>query len=264
MTPDERKVALSSLSKLCPDPAAIHRCKWFKFQIGHTRSASIEPQNSHTDPPLPSKKDLERLRGIFTDKEILSLSAKSATLVHDDAIRDGFQQGRRQWQKTQPNTAPYTVTCLKSGKCSCKCAFYSRNNICCHTVTVAWKTGTLSRVLETYMGRNMNSISISTVSSSVGKKKSAAGFKRKNIAEDVETRQNGNDYTGIGNSSSALSVRSVNPATLVIRKPVRLEDRPPAAPLLIKKITANIRKCLGCAKPLSTRVERFWSDDDVY
>ena len=100
MTPDERKVALSSLSKLCPDPAAIHRCKWFKFQIGHTRSASIEPQNSHTDPPLPSKKDLERLRGIFTDKEILSLSAKTATLVHDDAIRDGFQQGRRQWQKT--------------------------------------------------------------------------------------------------------------------------------------------------------------------
>ena len=166
-------------------------------------------------------------------------------------------------KRPQPNTAPYTVTCLKSGKCSCKCAFYSRNNICCHTVTVAWKTGTLSRVLETYMGRNMNSISISTVSSSVGKKKSAAGFKRKNIAEDVETRQNGNDYTGIGNSSSALSVRSVNPATLVIRKPVLLEDRPPAAPLLIKKITANIRKCLGCAKPLSTRVEGFWSDDDV-
>ena len=59
-----------------------------------------------------------------------------------------------------------------------KCTFYSRNNICCHTVTVAWKTGTLSRVLETYMGRNMNNISISTVSSSVGKKKSAAGFKR--------------------------------------------------------------------------------------
>ena len=90
------------------------------------------------------------------------------------------------------------------------------------------------------MGRNVYSTSTSTVSSSVGKKKPVAGFKRKNL--DVETRQTGNDRTGISNSSSALLVQSVNPTTVVNRKPVRLEDPPPAAPLLIKKITGNIRK----------------------
>ena len=121
--------------------------------------------------------------------------------------------------------------------------FYSRNNICCHTIAVAWKTGTLSKVLETYMGRNTYSMSTSTVSSSVGKKKPAAGFKQKNITGDVETRQTGYDYISISNSSSAFSVQSVNPTKVVIRKPVRPEDPPPVSPLLMKSITGNIRKC---------------------
>ena len=92
------------------------------------------------------------------------------------------------------------------------------------------------------MGRNVYSTSTSTVSSSVGKKKPVAGFKLKNLGEEVETRQTGNDRTGISNTSSALLVQSVNPTTVVNRKPVRLKDPPPAAPLLIKKITGNIRK----------------------
>lgn len=114
------------------------------------------------------------------------------------------------------------------------------------------------------MGRNVYSTSTSTVSSSVGKKKPVAGFKRKNLGEEVETRQTGNDGTGISNSSSALLVQSVKPTIVVNRKPVRLKDPPPAAPLLIKKITGNIRKWTGCAKPLSTRVEGFWRDDNAF
>ena len=102
------------------------------------------------------------------------------------------------------------------------------------------------------------------MSSSVGAKKPAAGIKRKKGAEDVESQKNEIDFAGASNNSSELSVQSVNPTTVVIRKPVRPEDPPPAAPLLIKRISGNIRKCAGCAKPLSTRVEGFWGDDDAF
>lgn len=93
MTPEERKVTLLSLSKLCPDPAAFQRCKRFKFQTGHTQSTVVEPPCSTEASPLPTWKNLEGLKGNFTEEEILSLSAKSAALIHSDAIRSGFQKG---------------------------------------------------------------------------------------------------------------------------------------------------------------------------
>ena len=92
MTPEERKATLSSLLKLCPGLAAFHSCKWFKFHTA-TQSTSVEadPQSSATASPLPARKDLETLKGSFTEQVVSSLSVKSAALLHSDAIRTGFQ-----------------------------------------------------------------------------------------------------------------------------------------------------------------------------
>ena len=61
MTTEDRRVTLESLLKLCPDPAAFQRCKRFKFQSGGTQKKSADPQCSAIDPPLPTRRDLERL-----------------------------------------------------------------------------------------------------------------------------------------------------------------------------------------------------------
>ena len=263
MTTEERRVTLESLLKLCSDPEAFQRCKRFKFQSGGTQKKSADPQCSAIDPPLPTRKDLERLKGSFTEEEILSLTAKSAALIHSDAVRSGFQQGTFlvDSKRPPPNSAPYTVTCRKSGKCSCKCAFYGRNNVCHHTVAVSWKLGVLTRALESYTGRNIYSISTSTMSSAVGKKDSA-GRKRKTPVE--EPRQTGSECLDASgpSGSSELCIKILNPTTVVIKKAVRPEDPPPAAPLIIKRITGNIPKCAGCSRPLLSRVEGFWEDYD--
>ena len=264
MTPEERKATLASLLKLCPDPAAFHRCKRFKFHTA-TQSTSVEaePQSSATASPLPARKDLERLKGSFTEEELFSLSGKSAALLHSDATRTGVQQGTFlvNSRRPPPNSAPYTVTCLKSGKCSCECEFYGRNNVCQHTIAVAWKQGVLSRALESFTGRSTYSISTATVSSGVGKKAPAS---RKRTKEIEEPKQTGSEYLEVSNASCSkqLCVKSVNPTTVVITKAVRPDDPPPAASLIIKKISGNIRKCAGCSKPLSSRVEGFWRDHD--
>ena len=229
MTPEERKATLASLLKLCPDPVAFHRCKRFKFHTA-TQSTSVEaePQSSATASPLPARKDLERLKGSFTEEELFSLSGKSAALLHSDAIRTGFQQGTFlvNSRRPPPNCAPYTVTCFKSGKCSWRCKFYGHNNVCQHTIAVAWKLGVLSRALENFKGRSTDSISMATVSSAVGNKAPAS---RRRTKEFEEPKQTGSEYLDVSNAlcSKQLCVKSVNPTTVVITKAVRPENPPP-------------------------------------
>ena len=261
MTPEEINATLASLLKLCPDPAAFHRCKRFKFHTAtQTTSVEAEPQSSATASPLPERKDLERLIGSLTEEELLG---RSAALLHSDAIRTGFQQGTFlvNSRRPPPNSAPYTVTCLKSGKCPCECEFYGRNNVCQHTIAMAWKLGVLSRALKSFTERSTYSISTTTVSSAVGKKAPAS---RKRTKEVEEPKRTDIGYLDLSNAycSKQLCVKSVNPTTVVITKAVRPDDPPPAAPLIIKKISGNIRRCAGCSKPLSSRVEGFWGDHD--
>ena len=121
---------------------------------------------------------------------------------------------------------------------------------------MAWKLGVLSRALENFTGRRT-----ATVSSAVGKKAPAS---RKRKKEVEERKQTGSEYLDVSNASCSkqLCVKSVNPTTVVIMKAVGPDDPPPAAPLIVKKISGNIRKCAGCSKPLSSRVEGFWGDHD--
>ena len=174
MTPDERKSTLVKLSKIYPDPAAFYRCKHFRFKGVRplTAGPSTGYPGSTQEPSLPSLRDLNPLKGSFTEEELLSLAAKSGALIHRDAIRRGFQQGSFlvDSKRPPPNSVPYTVTALTSGTCSCQCAYYLRNDVCCHVIAVAWKSGILSQALDSYKGRSTYSISSSTAAPSVGRK----------------------------------------------------------------------------------------------
>lgn len=88
----------------------------------------------------------------------------------------------------------------------------------------------------------------------------SAGRKRKTQFE--EPRQTGRECLDVSGplGSSELCVKSLNPTTGVIEKAVRPEDPPPAAPLIIKRITGNIQECTGCSRPLLSQVEGFWED----
>ena len=181
-------------------------------------------QSSATASPLTERKDLERLKGSLTEEGLFSLSGKSAALLHSDAIRTGFQRDTFlvNSKRTPPNSAPYTVTCLKSGKCSCGCQ---------HIIAVAWKLGFVSRALETFTGRSTYSISTATVSSSVGEKAPAS---RQRTKEVEEPKQTGSEYLDVRSASCSkqLCVKSINQTTVVITKAVRPDDPPPAAPLI--------------------------------
>lgn len=48
----------------------------------------------------------------------------------------------------------------------------------------------------------------------------------------------------------------------VIRRAERPVDPPPSAPLVLKKIAGNIKKCAGCFKALTSNVVGYQSPDD--
>ena len=63
-------------------------------------------------------------------------------------------------------------------------------------------------------------------------------------------------------SGSPLQAEVLNPTTLVIRKSSRPDDPPSSAPLVLKEIKGNIRKCAGCFKPIMSAVAGYHEADD--
>ena len=59
-----------------------------------------------------------------------------------------------------------------------------------------------------------------------------------------------------------FEAEALNPTTLVIRRAVRPVDPASSTPLVVKKITGNIRKCAGCSKAIKSNVVEFESPDD--
>ena len=64
----------------------VHKC--FKFYSLQTQHMSVKPQCNGTAFPLPTRKDLEKVKESFTERK---QSAKLASLLHSDSIRTGFQ-----------------------------------------------------------------------------------------------------------------------------------------------------------------------------
>lgn len=103
----------------------------------------------------------------------------------------------------------------------------------------------------------MYDISTSTASSAVGKNQPPVSRKRKSPVQNSESTSVHSD-SGFPEGSSTtkeLCVHPLNATTVIIKKAVRPEDPPPAAPLIIK--------CAGCTKALSSEVEGFWGEEDA-
>ena len=66
----------------------------------------------------------------------------------------------------------------------------------------------------------------------------------------------------VQNRDTNFQSEVVNPTTLVIRRAERPVDPPPSAPLVLKKIAGNIKKCAGCFKALTSNVVGYQSPDD--
>ena len=128
--------------------------------------------------------------------------------------------------------------------------------MCFHCLAVAIHCGCVQRVIQAYKGRNLNKISTSTAPKNVGAKAPS----RKRPLDDVvmESHSQLEDRA----CGSPLQAEVLNPTTLVIRKSARPDDPPSSAPLVLKEIKGNIRKCAGCVKPIMSAVAGYHEADD--
>lgn len=107
------------------------------------------------------------------------------------------------------------MQCLKSGKCSCGCNFFNRNNLCFHSLAVAIHRGCVQKVVQAYKGRSLNKISTSTAPKNVRAKAPS----RKRPLDDVV--MGSHSQVKERASGSPLQAEVLNPTTFVIRKSAR-------------------------------------------
>ena len=132
MTPEETKAFMQKVEKVCP--VAYKRCRSFKFTTATTTSAESSSNQMSCD-----ISDLSWLDGKFSKEEQAFLLEKTKSILHNAKFREGFQE--RAFFVDSEGPLPYRVQCLKSGKYSCGCNFFSRNNLCFHSLAVAIHRG---------------------------------------------------------------------------------------------------------------------------
>ena len=250
MTPEERKSFMEKVYKVCPDPVAYRRCRSFKFGTATCTTTSAESSSNQMSCDIS---DLARLDGQFSKEEQASLIEKAKSILHNAKFREGFQEGVFFVDSEGP--LPYRVQCLTSGRCSCSCNFFSRNNLCFHSLAVAIHRGCVQKVVQAYKGRSLNKITTSTAPKNAGRKVPS----RKRPLDDVVIASS----SQVENTApSHFQAEVLNPTTLVIRKSARPDDPPSSAPLVLKEIKGNIRKCAGCLKPIMSAVAGYHHADD--
>ena len=168
MTTGERKNAMKKISKLCPDPHAYKQCKSFRFTPTSSSSSSNTPSTVGSVARPSSVVDLGQLEGPFSREELSSLSEKARALIHNKGVQEGFQMGS--FLVDSGASLPCKVQLLKSGKCSCSCTFFSRNNIRHHCVAVAIHTERVEQIIASFPGRSLTRVSTSSAPKSVGTK----------------------------------------------------------------------------------------------
>ena len=94
---------------------------------------------------------LARLDEQFSKEEQASLLEKGKSILHNAKFREGLQEGVFFVDSEGP--LPYRVNCLTSGRCSCGCTFFSRNNLCFHSLAAAIHRGCDQRVVQAYKGK---------------------------------------------------------------------------------------------------------------
>ena len=159
---------MKQISKLCPDPHAYKQCKSFRFTPTSSSSSSNTPSTVGSVARPSSVVDLGQLEGQFSREELSSHSEKAMALIHNKGVREGFQMGS--FLVDSGACLPCKVQLLKSGRCSCSCTFFSRNNICHHCVAVAIHTERVEQIIASFPGRSLTRVSTSSAPKSVGTK----------------------------------------------------------------------------------------------
>ena len=252
MTQEERKAFLKRASKVCPDPEAYKRC--CNFKVTPLSRSSSHPSIRQAACDLS---DLSQLSGHFSKEEQSSLLEKAKTVLCNDQFRQGFKDSVYFVDSGGP--LPHRVQCFKSGKCTCDCNFFGRNNLCHHCLSIAIHLNCVANVVEAYQGRSLSRISAASAPKNVGGK--APSRKRHLPATEVAVHHSDTDADA-QNTEANFQAEILNPTTLVIRRAARPVDPPPSGPLVLKKIAGNIKKCAGCWKAVKSNVVGFQSPDD--
>ena len=187
----------------------------------------------------------------FSKEEVSGLTVKADALIANRRFREGFQVGA--YLVDSGSNSPYKVVCYKSGKTTCSCSFFGRNNLCHHALAISKHKNNLLGLLKQYPGRNLNVMATNTAPKGVGAKVPP----RKRSLNVAETPQRSAEDV-----SHCLSVQQVDQTKIVIRRNDRPADPPITSPLVVKKIAGGIRKCAGCSKDIKSTVVGFSQDED--
>ena len=133
MSPEERTNEMRRIRNLRPDGKAYKACREFKFTANSKQSSGAS--TSHFSSSASKVNDMPILSSLssdFSKEEASSMVEKAKFIIHNNAIREGFQPGT--FLVDSGSQLPHRVSCLKSGKVSCPCTHYARNNMCQHSV----------------------------------------------------------------------------------------------------------------------------------
>ena len=254
MSSEERTKEVKRNRNLQPDGKAYKECRDFKFAI------SCKPSTSGNTCPVVSKATAysdEYVQSIltphFSRKEASSMVQKANVIIHNKGIREGFSSGTS--LVDSGTKLPYRVSCLKSGKVSCSCPAFGRNNLCRHSLAVALQQMCVDKMMSQFSGRSLTRLSTSTAPKNVG----AKGASRKRGASFVTPNS---ESTDCGHHEKQLTSEATNDTTVVMRKAPKPSIPVATAPLVLKVIAGGIRKCAGCCKPISTIIPGYDAEQD--
>lgn len=186
-----------------------------------------------------------------------ALHDKAKAVLIGNTIREGFKL--RSFIADSGRPLSYTVQFANSGKCSCTCAYFTRNNICHHCIAAAMRAGKFDNLVASFSTRSLNQMTISTAPTSVGSKRPPKIRKR---TEEEHPFQQTEDEKAL--QSEPLTSQTVGEITLLIRKKKKPDDPIPSAPLVTKRIAGGVQKCAGCRGDISSAVEGFNAENEKH
>ena len=242
-------------------------------------STTVVPQAESRTPNKPHVEQLEALcmsslQGIFTRKDLQSLTAKAKQLILEGSIREGFDP-QSFFVKSSSSCNPHTVKSLSSGKYACDkdCLGYKTRKICAHVLAVACYNKQLAQFIQSFKdgkhdrSRNLTAITTFGVNASAGKKRQHVRRSR-NKSPDAMTSTMTTEQPAGGTIADLFSSHSAGYSTEASSDPLRITIRRnrPAKPTVLPttstpfqliSISGHIRKCAGCGGNLKDGPDQY-------
>ncbi|PFX17303.1 hypothetical protein AWC38_SpisGene18370 [Stylophora pistillata] len=197
------------------------------------------------------------LNKYFSEQELYALHDKAKAVLIGNTIREGFKP--RSFIADSGRPLSYTVQFANSGKCSCTCAYFTRNNICHHCIAAAMRAGKFDDLVASFSTRSWNQMTTSTAPTSVGSKRPPKIRKR---TEEEHPFQQTEDEKAL--QAEPLTSQTVGEITLLIRKKKKPDDPIPSALHVTKGIAGGVQKCAGCRGDISSAVEGFNAENEKH